>query len=113
MTSTNQEPPADPGKVRQHERLLETLSVFLLACAGVATSWSSYQAALWGGVQATSYSRASALRIESTRASAAADQQRAIDLAVFVAWLEAYAAEETVLREFLEQRFRPDRKSVV
>jgi hypothetical protein len=92
------------------ERRIEVLSITLLSIAGVATSWSSYQAARWGGVQATDYSRASALRLESTRASAAADQQRSIDLATFMSWIEAYVDDNERLTTFYEQRFRGEFK---
>lgn len=84
----------------------------LLACAGVATSWSSYQASRWGGEQAASYSRANGLRVESTRAAAAADQLRAIDVAVFVAWLEAYVAGNERLQALYDERMREEFKPV-
>ena len=82
----------DARRLKRRRRFVEAISIVLLACAGVATSWSSYQASRWGGEQAASYSRANGLRVESTRAAAAADQLRAIDVAVFMAWLEAYVA---------------------
>lgn len=79
-----------------------------LASAGVASGWSGYQAAIWGGVQATDYSRAAAVRLESARASAAADQLRAIDIAMFMNWVNAYAGEDARLMKFYERRFRAE-----
>ena len=87
-------------------RRVELLSVILLASAGVASGWSGYQAARWGGMQATDYSRAAATRLDSARASAAADQLRAIDIAMFMNWVNAYAGEDTRLMKFYERRFR-------
>lgn len=90
------------------KRSTELLSVILLATAGVASGWSGYQAARWGGAQATDYSRAAAIRLESAKASAAADQLRAIDVAMFMNWVNAYAAGNPRLMQFYERRFRPE-----
>lgn len=93
---------------RRRQRYVEAVSIVLLSCAGVATSWSSYQAADWSGVQAASYSRANALRLESARASAAADQLRAVDIAMFAAWIEAYARGDETLQQFYAERMRAE-----
>jgi hypothetical protein len=92
----------------RHARVIEIASAVLLALATVATAWSSYQATRWSGVQANSYSRASALRIESTRASTEAGQLRQIDIILFTQWLDAFAAEQTELADFYEDRFRDE-----
>jgi hypothetical protein len=106
LTGSSEGRGAAPNRGRT--RRVELFSVALLSVAGVAASWSSYQAARWGGVQATEYSRASALRLESTRASSTADQLRAVDLAMFMNWIDAYAGEDSRSREFYERRFRPE-----
>ena len=98
----------DARRLKRRRRFVEAISIVLLACAGVATSWSSYQASRWGGEQSTSYSRANALRLESTRASAAAEQLRAIDVAVFMAWLEAYVAGNDTLQGIYDARMRDE-----
>jgi hypothetical protein len=90
----------------RHARVIDIVSAVLLALATVATAWSSYQATRWGGVQANSYGRASAARIESTRASTEAGQLRQIDVTVFAAWLDAYAQGQTELADFYQDRFR-------
>lgn len=108
MTETSDEHNAVSDRAR--DQRVELLSIVLLSVAGLATSWSSYQAARWGGVQATEYSRASALRVESTRASATADQLRAVDLATFMSWVDAYASNDTLSQEFYEKRFRAEFK---
>lgn len=90
------------------KRAVELLAIVLLSVAGVATSWSGYQAARWGGVQSIEFGRASALRVESTRASATADQLVTIDVGVFMSWVDALAAEDTMLARFYEERFRDE-----
>jgi hypothetical protein len=87
---------------------LEALIVISLSVAALTTTWSTYQAALWDGEQAASYSRANALRIEGSKASARADVLESVDLAIFSAWLDAKAAGHTELQDFYYARFRPD-----
>jgi len=87
---------------------LEALIVVSLSVAALTTTWSTYQAALWDGEQAASYSHANALRIESSKASARADALESVDLAIFSAWLDAKAAGHADLQDFYYARFRPD-----
>src|SRR4051794_35709893 len=76
-----------------HERL-ELVAAVLLAFATVATAWSAFQSAKWGGVQAQSYSAAGAARTESNRAAALAGQQTIIDVQLFTDWLQALNQEQ-------------------
>jgi len=87
---------------------VETVAAVLLALATVATAWSGYQASRWNGEQAKAFSRATATRIESTRASDLADAQTQVDVATFIQWVDAYAQEETELVDFYYERFRPE-----
>lgn len=98
--------PSEPS--RRAGRGLELYAATLLGLASIVAAWSSYQAARWGGEQSTQYSRASALRVESTRASAGADELKAIDVAVFMAWVEAYATDASNLQTFYQERMRPE-----
>ena len=56
--------------MRRRSERLEVVATILLAFATVATAWSGYQASRWNGEQALAFSRASALRIESSKADA-------------------------------------------
>jgi uncharacterized protein YfdQ (DUF2303 family) len=89
---------------------LDLVATMLLAIATVATAWSGYQASRWNGEQAAAFSRASALRIESTKAAGLADTQTQIDVATFTQWVDAYAQEQTELADFYYQRFRAEFK---
>jgi hypothetical protein len=96
---------------RPHDHLhrrAELFATVLLAVAAVATAWSSYQSARWGGVQANDYSAANASRIESTRAATEAGQKTQVDVLTFTQWVDAYAKHETRLADFYFQRFRPE-----
>lgn len=94
----------------KHRRYVQWLTVLLLSAAGVATSWNGYQAALWGSVQTQHYGRANALRLASTRAEDAADQLRAIDVALFMEWVEAWLNDDEKVATFFEERFRDEFK---
>lgn len=87
---------------------IELIASILLALATVATAWSGYQSARWGGVQATDYAEASTKRIESTRASTRGGQQVQIDIGLFTNWVNAYAVDNQPLTDFYQERFRAE-----
>ena len=91
----------------------EIASTVLLALATVAIAWSSYEASRWSGEQSIAFSAASAARIESSRASTRAGQQAQIDVTLFAQWVNAYARNETKLRDFYFERFRDEFKPAV
>lgn len=97
-----------PSRFDRWEPLAEVIVTLVLALATVATAWSGYQSARWGGEQSTSYSQAGALRTESVRASNQAGQLIQIDISLFANWVNAYANEDTILTNFYEQRFRDE-----
>ncbi len=99
-----------PTRFDRWEPLAEVIVTFALALATVATAWSGYQAARWGGEQSSSYSQAGAMRTESVRASNQAGQLVQIDVGLFTNWINAFAAEDTRLTNFYEQRFREEFK---
>ena len=103
---------ADDVTARTTSRL-ELAAALLLALAAVATAWSGYQSSRWHGRQADAFAKASASRIESTRAAGIANRQIQIDVATFVQWVDAYAREETMLADFYFERFRPEFKRAV
>src|SRR5262245_2256741 len=92
------------------DHVFDIISTVLLSLGALATAWSGYQAARWDGVQASSYSEASQLRVESSRASTRAGQQQAIDVGLFTSWLNSYVSGNPKLEEFHRQRFRPEFK---
>ncbi len=97
-----------PSRWDRWEPLAEVIATVILAFATLATAWSGYQSARWGGVQSTKYSQAGALRTESTRASTQAGQIIQVDIGLFTNWINAYAEENQVLTDFYEKRFRPE-----
>jgi len=99
--------PNTAQRTEQHHST-EFAATILLALSSVVTSWSGYQASLWSGIQSTNYNQANALRVESARESTQAGQQVGLDVALFMAWVNAKALSNDRLAEFYNQRFRPE-----
>lgn len=99
-----------PPLTRQQriERWFEVVTALMLGAVAVATAWSGYEAARWGGVQSTSYAQASALRVESTRDSTLAGQLRLYDVTIVNNWINAYTQGNTKLANIYKKRFRPE-----
>ena len=126
MNETGREPLEDPAweslqtssrryvrhlyRQQRAERWFKIISAIMLCLVAVATAWSAYQAASWGGVQDTRYAQASALRIVSARDSTLAGQQRLYDLTAVNNWIAAYMLGDTRLATLYEKRFRPEFK---
>jgi TRAP-type C4-dicarboxylate transport system permease small subunit len=89
-------------------RVVEIVATVLLAVSAVATAWGSYQASRWTGDQASSFSAATAARLESTRASDLANAQKQVDIALFIQWVDAYARDQPDLLDFYRARFRDE-----
>jgi Domain of unknown function (DUF4337) len=88
----------------------EVAATILLACAAVATAWSSYQATRWNGEQAKTASRVNKTRIDAARASGRANAETQVDIATFIQWVDAYAQDRTELESFYRTRFREEFK---
>src|SRR5437868_6799302 len=97
---------ADSRRHRNFRKTLELVTAVLLSLGGAATTYCSYQASLWGGRQAASYSRAGAARTESVKAATLAGQLTTIDVSTFLAWLQADAGGQIQLEERLRERLR-------
>ena len=116
MTSTNEHKNGSGEVDAQIQAIRETigaqwseiLSAVLLAAVAIGTAWSGYQSARWGGNQSIKFTRASSLRVESTRASTLAGQLVTIDVIIFQGWVDAYAAENENIMDFYEGRFRDE-----
>ncbi len=87
---------------------IELAAAFLLAFATVGSAWAAYQSTRWSGNQANSYSAAAAARTESVRQSDLSTAQRQVDVASYIAWLQAYASKEQGLQDFYQARFRAE-----
>ena len=105
--------PEGPKHAVRIERWTETFTAIMLGIVAIATAWSGYQSARWGGVQGEQTAKAAALRTESTRASILGGQTTQIDLALGLQWINAYAAGDAELENFYYERFRPEFRQAV
>ena len=91
------------GSRSQPGRLIEIVTVVLLAVATVGSAWSAYQVSKWNGVE-TDEARASAvLRIESSREFGLATQKASYDAATVAQLAAAVASDNEALQDFLRQ----------
>ena len=93
---------------RRWDEVLEILGVVVLALAAIATAWSGYQAAKGDGKQSVLYSNASVDRLRASTVAALGNQRLAADGAMFNAWLQARAANDTQLQAMFVRRFSPE-----
>ncbi len=126
MSQSESAPAGDPGDKSLAERAearadavaqrfdksdwIELVSALLLALATISAAWCAYQSTRWSGVQANAYASAGANRQESVRASSEYGAQVNIDVAVFMAWVQARRDQDTDLAGFWEERFREEFK---
>jgi hypothetical protein len=88
--------------------MLELSSAVILAVTAVATSWAGFQAVRWGGVQSERFSEAGLQRAEANEVSATVGLRILVDIGLFLNWIDAAAAGDSVRAKFLRDRFRPD-----
>lgn len=84
---------------------LELLAVIVLSVTAVLTAWSGFESSKWGGEMSIAFSQASTARIEAARHDAQADAERGFDLNIFGVYVQAVAADNEQLQDFVEQRF--------
>jgi hypothetical protein len=99
---------ADADAEARGLRRIEITTAVLLSLAGLASAWASFQASLWGGIQASHYARASAKVTEASRLSIVDGQLVGTDAMLFMAWLEAAADGDERRTAFFEHRFSPE-----
>ena len=97
-----------PPRVIRADRVLEVAAVIMLGIGTLLAAWSGYQASIWNGIQAGDYVKGSGERVESTRASTLAGQERLYDSQVFSQWLNAHDVGNTKLATIYERRFRDE-----
>src|ERR1700746_2712396 len=106
--ASNEEQKQPLTRQERTDRWFQVVPAIMLGVVAVATAWSGYQATRWAGEQSTLYAQASALRVESTRASTLAGQYKLFDSIIVNNWLNAYIQGNTKLAKIFERRFRPE-----
>jgi hypothetical protein len=84
-------------------RLIEVVTVVLLALATVGSAWSAFQVARWNGVETDEARDSAAFRIDASREYSLATQIVAYDAAAVSQFGQAIAAGNEELEAFLRQ----------
>jgi hypothetical protein len=95
----------ETSQERHTQHRIDVIATVLLAAATLATAWAGYQSSRWHSEQAKLQMKATASRIESTRAQDIADRETQIDVALFIQWVDAHATGEGQLADFYRERF--------
>ena len=93
------------------DRVVDVLSVVLISVAAVLTALCGYQSGRWGGDQMRLYNVANASRIESAEAADRALGTNAINVNLFLNYIDAVSTGDTVRAQFIFDRFGPDMRS--
>ena len=90
-------------------RIIEIVTVVLLALATVGSAWSAYQVTRWNGVETDEARVSGAHRIDASRAYALATQTIAYDSAAVSQYAQAVTSEDVRLQQFIRETIiRPD-----
>jgi hypothetical protein len=92
------------------DRIVDVASVVLISVAAVLTAICGYQSGRWGGQQSRLYAAANASRLQSAEAQDRANVLEAVDVAIFLHYVDAVHANDAVEANFLYTRFRPEMK---
>lgn len=99
------------GQGDRFDRWVEFIGALVLAIATVATAWTAYQAALWGGDESKFYFEASAAQVDAAHLDGLAMQRKSLEAGLFVEYAAAQSASDQDLADFLYQRFPPELKT--
>jgi hypothetical protein len=103
--------PTGPDDAARERRWHELIATVLLVVTAVATAWSSYEATRWHGEQALAANHTSALRIQAASSASLGEAQTQVDVATFIAWVNARGGHDPALATFYVDRFRPEFKT--
>jgi hypothetical protein len=104
--STETEPTSAEEQVASRPwQWADLLSAAMLAIATVATAWSGYQSAIWGGEQKGHDSAATVAIVKTGEFSNLAEQKFSRHAFLLAQWAEAISVDNTVLADLLFARF--------
>lgn len=101
----------EPIESRSHRRwaeVREIIAVFLLSVTAILTAWCGFEASKWGGQMSIDFSQASSDRIRAVDLASESRDAQAVDLAIYMQWVDAQATGDTALAEYYQARFTPE-----
>lgn len=114
MNDTTQQDQADDAREARDareatawHRRLEVWTAIVLAVAGLASAWASFQGGIWDKAEAEGYAEASTLTTESSRLFTRAGQEESVFAALFLQYMDATADGQTQRAEFVKNHMPP------
>jgi hypothetical protein len=110
MAADAPKPPAEESQPPRQRggRWLELIALLLMSGASLASSWSSYQATRWSGVQSRSNAAAGGFSSKANRATGEALSQQIVDVQMFMRWLEADSRGDAEREQLYQDQFRSE-----
>jgi hypothetical protein len=90
---------------------VDVVATVIMAVAAIATAWSALQSDQWSDTMSFSLNAAGAARTEASREFTRAGQLTSVDVATFVAWVEAVEREGIPTGEEGTGTYEPDPNS--
>ena len=89
-------------------RYAQTIALLLMAMATLGSSWCSFQAGLWSGIQTFRLADSTKMSRLAMEGRITASQQRNLDEALFVEYARAVGEKNEQLAKFFRGRLRPE-----
>ncbi len=111
------QPPDQPGGHPDHEgfaerverktgkTVQEVFTVLVISLTAVLTAWCGFESSKWGGEMSIAFSQASSARIQAASAQGTVNTSRQFDLTIWGSYVEAVAADDTRLADYIRDRF--------
>lgn len=97
----------------RHRKTTEVLATVLIALATIASTWSAYQAARWGGIQTFELADGAAADRRAAELHTNALQLVTLDTTLFAQYLRAQLEGDPELAAVLHERMRPQLRTMV
>lgn len=90
-----------------NDRWFEFTTALVLAAAGLASAWASFQGGLWDKRESEQYASANAHLTESSQLMIRAGQEQAVSAALFLQWLDAQSDRQERRARIIEGHLPP------
>jgi hypothetical protein len=95
------------------DRFVDIAGVVLISVAAVLTALSGYQSGRWSGAQARFYNVANASRIESAESADRDLALTAVDVNLFLHYIDAVEGGNSREAQFINRRLRPEMRAAM
>jgi hypothetical protein len=106
-TDTAPDSAADRAADQATDRRLEILIALVLAAAGLASAWATFQGGAWDKRAADSYALSNSYLTESSQLLIRSGQEQAVAAALFLQFLDAKADGQTLRAEVIANHMPP------